>query len=92
MVVIRVIFEQEAAMHEPTYDMVLKRQIKMRQEAEERRKLARLRATNPSLRQRLLYGIGGMLIALGTRLRERFPKPRPTSSPTTSCGAPEVCR
>lgn len=78
-------------MHEPTYDMVLERQSQMQQAAEESRKFASLRPAKPSLRPRLFYGIGGMLIALGMRLRERFPKPRPSPAPETSCSVTEGC-
>lgn len=78
-------------MHEPIYDMVLERQSKMRQAAEESQKLARIRSTNPSMRQRLIYRIGGMLIDLGTRLREKSPEACPSPAPATSYSMTEGC-
>lgn len=86
-----VFLEQEATMHEPIYDMVLERQSKMRQVAEDSRKIARIKSANPSMRQRLFYRIGGMLINLGTRLREKSPEPYPPPAPATSYGTTEGC-
>lgn len=78
-------------MYDPMYDMVAERQQQMRQAALERHLLAGIRPSNSGLSQRLIYNLGGTLIAFGTWLRQMAPEPCDEVVPAASYSMPEGC-
>jgi hypothetical protein len=79
-------------MYDPMVEMVAERQQKMRQAALDSHRISRIKPANSGLNQRLIYNLGGMLIAFGTWLREIAPEPCDEIVPAAPYSMTEGCR